>query len=153
MNKDFLKICKRFNEYVVKYIVCGAYACKLQGIEKVSGQERLTNDFDFIVETSEDNISRIKSALKDINPKIIDLRNYDLKKYQTVKIVGKIEIDLISNLWQIDYETAIKDLEIKEIEGIEIPVLGITQLIETKKNSFRERDKADTHWLNKIKSG
>lgn len=152
-NRDevFLKICKSFSDYGVKYVVCGAYACKLHGIEEISGQERFTNDYDFIIDSSEENIKQIKSALKEINPEVINLRDDDPKKYQTVKVAGESEIDLISTLWQIDYEKASKDMIIREVESIKIPVLNIDKLIETKKDSFRERDKADTYWLNKIK--
>ena len=151
IDKDFLEICRRFNENRVKYVVCGAYACKLQGIEEVSGQERWTMDYDFIIETSGENIKRIKSALREINPEVVNLKEDDPKKYQAIKIAGENEIDLISSLWEIDYKKAIEDVNIKEVEGIKIPVLSIDKLIKTKKNSFRERDKADVYWLRKIK--
>lgn len=152
IDKDFLEVCKRFNKYGVKYLVCGAYACKLQGIEEVSGQERFTNDYDFIIDSVAENIEAVKEALKDINAEAKQLREDDLKKYQSVKIVGETEIDLISNLWEIDYENAAKDMTIKEIEGIKIPVLSIDSLIKTKKNSLRERDRADVYWLKKLKN-
>ncbi len=151
IDKQFVEICQRFNEYEVKYVVCGAYACKLHGIEEISGQERLTIDYDFIVEPSIENAKKIKDSLKSINPEIKKLRLSDIKKYQTVKIAGEIEIDLISKLWQLDYEEASKDMIIKEIGNIKIPVLSINKLIATKKNSFRERDRADVYWLNKLK--
>lgn len=151
VDEKFLQICKKFNESKVKYIVCGAYACILHGIEEISGQQRFTNDYDFIIDPSEDNIKRIKKALKGISPDIKDLYDDDLKKYQVVKIVGETEIDLIASLWQIDYKTAIKDVVIKEIIKIKIPVLCIDKLIETKINSFMERDKANVYWLKKLK--
>jgi len=150
--ETFLKICKRFNDNGVKYVVCGAYACKLYGIEEISGQERFTVDYDFIIDPSEENIKLLKEAIKDINPEVKDLRDNDLKNYQTVKVAGRSEIDLISTLWQIDYNNAIQDMIIKKVGGIKIPVLSIDKLIKTKKDSFRERDKADAYWLNKIKN-
>ncbi|MDI6839851.1 MAG: hypothetical protein QMD71_03180 [bacterium] len=152
IDKSFLEVCKRFNKYDVKYIVCGAYACKLHGIEEISKQERFTNDCDFIIEPAAENIRRIKEALKDIYPRVRELKEDEFKKCQTVKIVGKTEIDLISTLWNINYETSTQDTVIEKVEGVEIPVLSIDKLIESKKNSYRERDKADVYWLNKIKS-
>lgn len=150
ISKKFLGVCKKFNEYGVKYIVCGAYACKLHGIEKISGQKRLTNDYDFIIDTSNENIKKIKKALADTTVKIKELKGDDLKRYQTVKIVGKEEIDLISSLWRIDYKTASKNITNKRVKNIEIPVISVDNLIETKKHSFRGRDKADVYWLNKM---
>lgn len=151
IDKKFLEICRRFNENGVKYVVCGAYACKLYGIEEISMQERFTRDYDFIIDPSEENVKRIKSALQVINTEVINLKEDDLKKYQTVKIVGEDEIDLISTLWEIDYEKASEDITIKKVEDIKIPALNIDKLIETKKDSFRAKDKADVYWLKKIK--
>ena len=151
IDKNFLEICKRFNEFGVKYVVCGAYACKLHGIEEISGQERFTIDYDFIIESSVGNTKRVRDSLKDINPEIRKLRDDDLKNYQSVKVAGDSEIDLISILWNIDYKIAAEDMIIKEIEDVKIPVLSIDKLIKTKKDSFRERDKADIYWLNKIR--
>ncbi len=151
IDKNFLEICKRFNKYGVKYVVCGAYACKLHGIEEISGQERFTLDYDFIIEPSAENAKRVKEALKEINPEAEKLRDDDFKNYQSVKVVGEVEIDLISTLWEVDYKTASEDMIVKEIENIKISVLSIDKLIKTKKDSFRERDKVDAYWLNKIK--
>lgn len=151
IKKDLLEICKRFNECGVKYVVCGAYACKLHEIEKVSGQVRFTQDYDFIVDSSAENMKQIKEALKDVVTQVNELKDNELVDYQTVKLVGKSEIDLIRVLWQVDYAVADKEKIIKKIEGVKIPVLSIEALIETKKDSIRERDKADVYWLKKIK--
>ncbi len=151
-DKEFAEICKRFNEYKVEYITCGAFASKLHGIERVSRQVRFTTDMDFIVKRSKENVKRIKRALRDIIPEIEELKLQDLKQYRTTKIVSsKYDIDLTSNLWGVDYEKASKEKVIKEINGVKIPVMSIDHLLEMKKDSFRTRDIADTFWLTKIK--
>ncbi|RKZ22584.1 hypothetical protein DRQ18_02300 [bacterium] len=151
MEKKFLEICKRFNQYEVEYIVCGAYACKLHGIERISGQTRITHDIDFLVDPSPENVKRIKEALKDMLKDIEDLKEEDIEKYQVIKIVGEIEIDLMSSLWDIDYEKASKRKKVIKVEGVEIPVMSIDDLIFTKEKSFREKDRVDVFWLKELK--
>jgi hypothetical protein len=56
-------ICERFNEAQVEYVVCGAFAGKLHGIEEISKQFRPTKDYDFIVDGSKENVKKIKAAL------------------------------------------------------------------------------------------
>ena len=155
IDKGFTEICKKLNDYEVKYVVCGGYAAKLHGIEDISKQERKTKDYDFIVESSRENIRKVKEALKDINPEIKELRDDDLSKYSTVLIASELDkyfdTDLISSVWSINYKKAHQDMVIKEVNGVRIPVVSIDKLLEMKKDSIRSRDITDTYWLKKIK--
>jgi histone deacetylase complex regulatory component SIN3 len=150
MNR-FIEICKKFNRHGVKYVVCGAWACKIHGVEKISNQKRKTADYDFVVEDSIENTQRIKKALQTITPEVKDLRETDLKKYQSVRVIGKDIIDLITKMWGVDYEKAHKDQILKKVKKVEIPVISISNLLEMKKDSHRARDIADTYWLKKIR--
>lgn len=155
IEKEFIEVCRTLNEQRVKYIVCGGYAAKLHDIEDISKQERRTIDYDFIVESSEKNIEKVRIAIKDINPIVKDLKSNDLKKYSTVLIASEddkyFDIDLISKVWEVDYEKASKDMVKKEIDGVKIPVVSLNHLLEMKKDSFRPQDIRDTFWLKKIK--
>ena len=155
IDREFVEICRRLNEHGVKYVVCGGYAAKLYGVEDISKQERRTVDYDFLVERSKKNVEKIKEALKDINPKVMEIRDNDLSRYKTVLIAtGKDEyfdIDLISDIWSVDYEKAHNRMVVKEINGVKIPVVSLDHLLEMKKNSFRPQDIRDTFWLRKIK--
>lgn len=155
IDKEFIEVCRSLNEHGVRYVVCGGYAIKLHGVEDIAKQERKTVDYDFILDPSRDNIEKIKKALKDINPKIKELRDDDLSRYSTVLIASATEkyldIDLISKIWDVDYERASSGMIEKEIGGVKIPVVSIDCLLEMKKDSFRSRDITDTFWLKKIK--
>lgn len=155
IDKEFIEICRKLNECGVKYVVCGGYAVKLYGIEEIAKQERKTMDYDFIVESSEENIKRIKEALQEIGSEIKELKNNDLKKYSTVMIVSEnkkyLDIDLISNVWNVNYEKAQKDVVIQEIKGVKIPVVSVDRLIEMKEKSGRARDITDTFYLKKLR--
>jgi len=157
IDREFIEVCRKLNEQKVKYVVCGGYAVKLHGVEEISKQERKTVDYDFIIESSQENIKKVKEALKDINPRMQELRDDDLPKYQSVKVVSgnerHFDTDLISRMWGVNYEKASEEMVMKEVEGVKIPVLSINHLLEMKKDSFRARDIADTYWLKKIKEG
>jgi len=152
--ETFVEICQRFNQRNVKYVVCGAFACILHGIENVSSQHRPTKDYDFIIEGGEENVRRIKDALKNLFDKIDELRDDEFKDYPTIQIVEEesgLVLDLIVKMWGIDYEIAIRDAVMIKVEGINIPVLNIDHLIRMKKDSLRPQDKFDIYWLGQIK--
>ncbi|MCD5383624.1 nucleotidyltransferase [candidate division WOR-3 bacterium] len=155
IDKEFIEICRSLNKHGVKYVVCGGYAIKLHGVEDIAKQKRRTIDYDFIIESSEKNIEKVRIAMKDINPIVKDLRSNDLKKYSTVLIASSddkyFDIDLISKIWEVDYKKASRDMIKKEIDGVKIPVVSLNHLLEMKKDSFRSRDITDTFWLKKIK--
>ena len=152
--ETFIEICQRFNQKAVKYVVCGAFASILHGIEKVSRQHRPTKDYDFIIEESEENVGKIKEALKNLFDKIDELRDDEFRNYPTIQIVEEesgLVLDLIVKMWGIDYDVAIKDAVMIKMAGINIPVVNIDHLINMKKDSFRPQDKFDTYWLSQLK--
>jgi len=152
--ETFIEICQRFNQKAVKYVVCGAFASILHGVEKVSRQHRPTKDYDFLIEGSVENVRKIKEALRNLFDKIDELQDDEFKNYPTIQIVEEesgLVLDLIVKMWGIDYEVAIKDAVMIKFSGINIPVLNIDHLINMKKDSLRPQDKFDTYWLGQIK--
>jgi hypothetical protein len=144
--EQLVEICKKFNEYEVKYVIVGGVAIILHGFE------RKTMDIDIIIDSSEENITKIISALKNEIPEIEELREEDIRKYLTIKVVGKIlgqetEIDLIREMWGINYIKAQENQEIQQIHGVNIPVANIDTLIEMKKETKRSQDKEDLIFL------
>lgn len=152
--ETLVEICRRFNEHRVKYVVCGAFAGILHGVEKISKQFRPTKDYDFIVDGGRENVRKIKEALETLFSRIEELRDDDLERYETIQIVeeeSSLLLDLIVKMWGIEYPDAQKNAIIIEIQSIKIPVLNIDALIKMKKNSLRPQDRFDTYWLTKIK--
>lgn len=152
--ETLIEICRRFNERGVKYVLCGAFASVLHGVERVSKQHRPTKDYDFIVEGSRENVRKIRDALRDLFPQIKELEDDEFEKYSTIQIVeekGSLILDLIVKMWDIDYNKASRDVVLIEYDDIEIPVLSIDNLIQMKKDSYRPQDRFDTYWLMKIR--
>jgi predicted peroxiredoxin len=58
----------------------------------------------------------------------------------------EIVIGLIGKIGKVNFETAMKDIEEVELEGVKIPVCGLSARIETKKG-VRPKDKEDLLFL------
>ena len=78
-----------------------------------------------------------------------EIRDLDIEQYAVVRFVPESEeivIDLIGKIGKVNFETAMKDIEEVELEGVKIPVCGLSTLIETKKG-VRPKDKEDSLFL------
>jgi len=77
LDRALIELCTAFNKYRVKYVIVGGFAVIMHGLA------RMTEDIDFFIEDSAENIEKIKTALKSLynDPTIDDLKSEDIKKY------------------------------------------------------------------------
>jgi len=145
LQKEIVRVCKALNSEGVKYVVVGGCAVILHGYY------RTTHDIDLLVDSSIENIRRLKKALKEIfkSDEISEIRDVDIDQYAVVRFAPESEeivIDMIGKIGKIDFKMAMQDIEEIELEGIKIPVCGLSTLIETKKG-IRPKDKEDLLFL------
>lgn len=145
LQKEILRVCKALNEKNVKYIVVGGCAIILHGYY------RTTHDIDLLVDSSSENINRLKKAFLELfnSNEISEIRDIDIEQYAVVRFAPESEeivVDMIGKIGTINFETAFQDMEEIEIEGIKIPLCGLSTLIETKKG-VRPKDKEDLLFL------
>lgn len=139
--EDLVSLCRSLNEAGAKYILIGGFAVALHGFV------RATKDIDFLVDTSEKNVSKIKKALASLpDNAIAELENDEVEKYQVVRVADEIIVDLMARACGIDYESAMKMIEYVEIDGIEIPI-ATKELLIKMKDTFRPSDKIDLNFL------
>lgn len=139
--EDMIKVCRALNEQGIKYLLVGGFAVILHGIA------RGTKDINFIVDTSVENIRKIKSALSFLpNKAIEELADTDVAEYGVVRIADEFVIDLMAKACGIDYEKAKDEIDIYEVDGLEIPVASRRLLIKLK-DTVRPIDKADVEFL------
>lgn len=145
LQKEILRVCAALNREGVRYVVVGGCAVILHGYY------RTTHDIDLLVDPSSENIRRLKKALWELfsSDEIFEIREVDIDQYAVVRFAPESEeivIDLIGKIGKINFEVAIQDKEEVELEGIKIPVCGLSTLIETKKG-VRPKDKEDLLFL------
>ncbi|MDO8518534.1 MAG: hypothetical protein Q7T11_00025 [Deltaproteobacteria bacterium] len=129
------------NEADAKYIVIGGVAVILHGYA------RGTKDLDLLVDTSEENVRRLKEALGHLPDNAIAQMNDDeISRHTVVRIADEYVIDLMEKACRIGYEEAQNDIEWQEIDGVKIPLAGKEILIKMK-DTIRPSDKADTEFL------
>ncbi len=148
LDRALTELCEAFNRYEVKYVVVGGFAVIMHGLA------RTTEDIDFFIEGSFENVERIKNALKSLydDLSIDELKSEDIKEYAVIRygtpdnfnidLIGKIGEDLIS------FKDVERDAEIFEIDNLKIPVCSLDMLIRMKE-TMRDRDMRDLRFLKK----
>ncbi len=145
LQEELVRLCAALNRANIKYIVVGGCAVILHGYF------RTTHDIDLIVDASPESIRKIKEAFYEVfgSKDAFEIRDDDVLQYTVVRFAPESEeivIDLMGKIGDISFETAIKDVEEIDVEGVKIPVCGLSTLIETKKG-VRPKDKEDLLFL------
>lgn len=131
IDRILLDICKAFDSEGVSYVLIGGWAVIIHGFP------RLTNDIDFLVDSSEENISKIKYALNRVfkDKSIDEIRLSDVTDYSVIRYISPdgVTIDLMARIGElVDYKSVSGHIVIFEILGNEIPILDVETLIELK---------------------
>lgn len=145
LQREIVRVCAALNREKVKYIVVGGCAVILHGYR------RTTYDIDLLVEPSSKNIRKMKNVFRQLfqSDEISDIRDVDIEQYAVVRFAPESEeivIDLIGKIGKVNFGTAMEGIEEIELEGVKIPVCGLSTLIETKKG-VRPKDKEDLLFL------
>jgi hypothetical protein len=148
LDKALTELCDAFNRYGVKYVVVGGFAVIMHGLA------RMTEDIDFFIEDSAENIEKIKVALKSLynDPFIDELKSEDIKQYAVIRYgtPNDFNIDLIGKIGEgmISFKDVERDAEFFEVDDLRIPVCSLDMLIKMKE-TIRNRDMRDLRFLKK----
>jgi hypothetical protein len=148
-------------EKKVKYLVIGGLAVSLYGVP------RTTQDIDLVISTDRQNVLKLLSVLKDLGyaPRL-PVKPEDLAEMRKVKewtekrnlkafsFYNKKEeykvIDIVL-LHPLDFEQSFNNKTVKRVEGVEIYLASLNDLIRTKEASGRAQDLSDVELLKKAK--
>lgn len=148
LNSDFRDILSAFCEEKVEFMLVGAYAVAAHGLPRAAG------DIDLWIKCSDSNANRVWSALAKFGAPLSDLSKTDLVRPDTVVQLGATprRIDILTNITGVDYQDAEAERLIIEIEGMKIPVIGLSPSFRTRKAVGRPQDKADVAGLEGFRS-
>ena len=127
----------------------GGFATNLHGFQ------RYTGDIDILLEDTLDNRKRLRQAF-------IDLELGDFEPLERVAFIpgwvdfqldNGIKLDIMTSLKGVDlsFNECLQMAPIAEIEGLMVPFLHISHLIDNKKSVNRPKDQIDVIELEKIK--
>ncbi len=143
MNPDFTDILSAFIAGRVKFLVVGGYAMAFHGYVRATG------DIDLWILCSDENAMRVWRALQTFGAPLFDLNIEDLKTPGMVFQIGLVpsRIDVITQIDGVEFDDAWKEHKTVEIENLQIPVIGKTQLLINKQSTGRAKDRNDALWL------
>ena len=130
----------------VRYIVFGGVAINLHGLA------RATEDLDVFIAPSEENVERLKSALRAVfdDPSIDEITSADLLgEYPAVQYVppeGTFHVDILTRLGEA---FRFEDLQSErvELDGMAVSVATPQTLHRMKKGTVRPKDWGDAEAL------
>jgi len=138
---DLVILCRHLNEAGVNYVVIGGFAIIL------NGYTRTTGDVDLLVDSTIENVNRLKQALLYLPDKAIAEVNADeVAQYSVVRVADEILIDLMHKACEVTYAKAKDYIQYRDIEGTKIPFLKPELLIQTKL-TVRAKDAPDRMFL------
>ncbi|HXM47279.1 MAG TPA: hypothetical protein VN956_05380 [Pyrinomonadaceae bacterium] len=139
LNSDFRDILSAFCDEKVEFMLVGAYAVAAHGLPRATG------DIDLWIKCSDDNAHRVWRALIEFGAPLATLTKEDFTKPGTVIQLGNVprRIDILTEITGVDFMIAQADQLIVSIEGLEIPVIGRSHLIDNKRAVGRPQDQAD----------
>jgi hypothetical protein len=143
---DLLGLCRELNREGAKYIVVGGMAVIQAGFV------RATEDIDLLIETSAENVERVRRALMTLPDGAIgEMGPDDVNRYVVVRIADEIVVDLMKAACGLGYDEALWGIETVTIEGVPIPFAGPPLLLRLKQ-TVREKDRLDRMFLEELLS-
>lgn len=144
--EQVFKVLRAFLDKGVEFKIVGGVAVNFQGYP------RATEDLDVFVRPTSENVSRLRDALKACyeDPSIDEITSEDLSgEYPAIQYVppsGEFHIDILARLGEaFGFEDI--EVEIREIEGLRLPVATSAMLIRMKKDTVRLKDEIDVKYL------
>ena len=137
--EDFKELLNLLNANRVKYLLVGGYAVGIHGYVRATG------DIDIWINKSEENSLKICQALKQFG--------FDISKEERKRLLNDDQIlrmgitplraKIMTSISGVDFADCWPSKLIVKIDGIEIPVLALDDLLTNKKASGRHKDLAD----------
>lgn len=143
---EVLRVVRAMNEQGVEYITFGAMALFAHGIV------RNTEDADFFVAPSVENIERLKRALRSVwdDPEIDEINAEELvSSYPAVRYGPPgtdLYMDFLTRLGEA-YSFDTLESQMSDIEGVPLRVVTPAQLYQMKRNTVRPKDRQDAEAL------
>ena len=141
--KDLLRL---FVERGVEFLLVGAHAVSCYT------EPRATKDLDLLVNPSSENAQRVFDALKVFGAPLAGVSADDFSDPESFFIVGvkPNRIDILKRIPGLDFSAAWEKRNKTTVDGVEIPIPALEDLIAAKIAAGRPQDIADAAKLKKV---
>ena len=146
LNKDYRDMLHVLSDEKVKFILVGAYAMAAHGYP------RATMDIDIWVMPSPENADALLRALHRFGTPLHNLTKEDIQRDGTIFQIGVAprRIDIITAASGLKFEESYRNSISIDIEGIQVQIPSIDDLIHNKKASGKTKDLADVEALESL---
>lgn len=143
MNPDFRDMLAALSDEGVEYLLVDAHALA------VHGHPRATRDLDLWVGVTGENPRRVWRVLERFGAPMQQLTIADLQRSGLVFQIGVApqRIDILTSIDGVDFPSAFDPRLEVDLDGVRIPVISRSHLIQNKRASGRTQDLADLEAL------
>ena len=143
LNEDYRDILQALADEKVKFLLVGAYALAAHGYP------RATMDIDIWVMPAPGNADAVLRALRRFGSPLHNVTKDDFAKEDTVFQIGVAprRIDILTAASGLQFEDAFANSIAVDIDGIEVRIPSVADLIRNKRASGRTKDLADVEAL------
>ena len=143
LNEDYREMLQILVDEKVRFLLVGAYALAAHGYP------RATMDIDIWVLPCPDNADAVLRALRRFGSPLHNLTKDDLEIDGTVFQIGVAprRIDIITAASGLRFDAAFSHSTAVDIEGIEVHIPSVADLIRNKRATGRTKDLADVEAL------
>jgi len=139
------QVCEALNRSRAHYLVIGGVACILHGYV------RGTEDVDILIERTAANATRVLAALAQVGYGFAHEWEPEAILKRPITVIGDDPaVDVFTVAWKVKYEQAAPRAGVVPVDGVEIPLISLDDLIETKRTG-RLKDAADIEELEEIR--
>ena len=140
-NDDFKDFINALNTFEVEYILIGGYSVILHGYSRTTGA------LDIWVNKTEVNYRKMEKAfnLFGIPADAIGINRFLNHNEYDVFSFGRspVSIDIVTEIQGVEFEEAYKAIEKIDVQGLEVNLIHINHLKQTKKATGRFKDLDD----------
>ena len=146
LSPDFKEFIELLNAHNVEYLIVGGYALAFHG------HPRYTKDIDVWIAANPENAQRMLNVLKDFGFSSLALSRQDFLEEDNIIQLGfpPNRIDILTSVDGIEFENSTPQSSVIEVDGVNIHLIGIHNLIENKIACGRLQDLADVEKLQAI---
>ena len=140
---DFEELLRLLGEHGVEYMIVGGYAVAYHGYP------RFTKDIDLFFRVTGGNVQRLRHALVAFGFREDDLPVEAFTTAGNVLTFGvaTTRVDLINVIDGVTYDEACPNVVRGRYGGIEVPFIGLQDLLRNKRATPRAKDKGDVEEL------
>jgi predicted nucleotidyltransferase len=143
LNSNYRDILSALSDAEADYLVVGAYALASHGLV------RATRDLDLWVRATPENASRVFNALVAFGAPADHFNVEELTTEDTVLQLGvdPVRIDILTSVSGLEFQAAWEHRKSLELDGLQVSVVSLEDLITNKRATGRPQDLLDIQWI------